>query len=1151
KIKTWKWQPKNQRPHAPGNDKIRLEENLPLGAYILVGNAGNVTSRELLLVTDLSIVTQSTATQLLVFVADATSGAPAKNASVRLWEHRNDNVGVPWISHDKTTDDKGVILFELDTKRQYRDFLVTAKSGERQAFSIGNSGYNQPPDGQWRIYASTDRPAYRPGEKVQWKIVARLQRGNSYAVPSGQTITMRITDPRGAELRKEKLKLNEFGSAWGEVDLTAETPLGQYNVTFQNERENDHIGSATLFRLEEYKLPEFKVSVQTPEENGRRKTFLLGEKVEIEIRAAYYFGGPVANATVEAVVYQNPYYQYWTEPREFPWLYDNSNSTRPYRGRGEGQVFHRETLKTDAEGKAKLVIQSPLNHGGDLEYRVEARVTDASRREIIGSDRVRVTRQRFFVHAKPVHRIHKPQDKIEVEFRALDANEQPVVAEGKVQVTRDYWYEIWLAPDGREVKGDDLKRLQSAAIFPPRVPPGEPGWRLKFRGYQHDEILTRTLKTGTNGLAKIEFTAPREGYYSISWRSDEQIEPGQDKIPSRPVVAQTFAWVATGASADLGYRGNALEILVDKTSFRAGEKTPVMLSVPGNDRYVLFTVTGADLIDYQLLHLDGSVKLLELDLNENHVPNAFLDAAMVGDQQLFSDREEIIVPPAKNFLTVSVTPDRTEYRPGEKGIWRVKTLDHEGKPISAEVALGIVDDSIYYIQEDLAGDPRQFFFGTKRPAILQTSSSFNQRSYAKLLPESEQLAEFEGDNETRAGQLNYFYESSLAKAKSRPVSNRARGDSLGLYEGREVAFSAAPAAMAGSALMDLAKDERSEMKQMRGPAEAAGEEPDADSPVQVRTDFRSTIAWQPALKTGADGTAELPITYPDSVTTANQFGIADDSTRTKMPLIVRLQAPRFFLVGDTVTVSAVINNNTDAELTVTPTLEAAGIDLPKIERAQIKIAANSEARADWTIHPRKAGEIKLKVTARSSQHADSMERAYTVHEHGIDKFITTSGKGRGNEVLALLRLPAERKPGTTAFNISVTPSLAVTMLDALPYLVNYPYGCVEQTMSRFLPATITAKTLSDFGLKPEDILNRAFGGIEPNAPVRRNATNNLAQLADITTKGLQRLYDFQHADGGWGWWKEGESDPFMTAYVVWGLVLARDAQVELKREVLD
>ena len=130
--------------------------------------------------------------------------------------------------------------------------------------------------------------------------------------------------------------------------------------------------------------------------------------------------------------------------------------------------------------------------------------------------------------------------------------------------------------------------------------------------------------------------------------------------------------------------------------------------------------------------------------------------------------------------------------------------------------------------------------------------------------------------------------------------------------------------------------------------------------------------------------------------------------------------------------------------------------------------------------------------------------------------------------------------------------MAVTMLDALPYLIHYPYGCTEQTMSRFLPAAITAKTLKDLGLKPEDVMGRVFGGIETNtaAATHPDGKRDLQELDDITKKSLERLYDFQHADGGWGWWKEGESDHFMTAYVIWGLSLARDAGIRIKGDVL-
>ena len=108
-----------------------------------------------------------------------------------------------------------------------------------------------------------------------------------------------ITDPRGARLDKGEIRLNAFGSAWGELELSESIPLGSYHINFWDKGRKNRIGSAVLFRLEEYKLPEFKVSIQTPEENGRKKVFLSGQTVEVEIGADYFFGGPVINAEAE------------------------------------------------------------------------------------------------------------------------------------------------------------------------------------------------------------------------------------------------------------------------------------------------------------------------------------------------------------------------------------------------------------------------------------------------------------------------------------------------------------------------------------------------------------------------------------------------------------------------------------------------------------------------------------------------------------------------------------------------------------------------------------------------------------------------------------------------------------------------------------
>ena len=139
----------------------------------------------------------------------------------------------------------------------------------------------------------------------------------------------------------------------------------------------------------------------------------------------------------------------------------------------------------------------------------------------------------------------RPQDKVGVVFKALDANDQPVQTEGTVKVTRDYWWEIWIAPDGREVKGGELKTLRDKSRVwpPPPVKPNEPGWRLKFRGYEHDDILTRTLKTDTNGRYGRAQTAPEQqaSARGLSLAKDDP-EPSQIMMASSksPMLVTTL-----------------------------------------------------------------------------------------------------------------------------------------------------------------------------------------------------------------------------------------------------------------------------------------------------------------------------------------------------------------------------------------------------------------------------------------------------------------------------------------------------------------------------------------------------------------------------------------------------------------------------------
>ena len=140
------------------------------------------------------------------------------------------------------------------------------------------------------------------------------------------------------------------------------------------------------------------------------------------------------------------------------------------------------------------------------------------------------------------------------------------------------------------------------------------------------------------------------------------------------------------------------------------------------------------------------------------------------------------------------------------------------------------------------------------------------------------------------------------------------------------------------------------------------------------------------------------------------------------------------------------------------------------------------------------------------------------------------------------------------------------MVDALPYLVDYPYGCTEQTLNRFLPTVITQKVLIGMNLNLKDIekkrsnLNAQEIGDDqkraadwkrnnpPNPDVKeRNPVFDIDTVVKMTKEGVNKLTAMQNADGGWGWFSGfGEqSYAHTTAIVVHGLQVAKENDVAL------
>lgn len=1085
-VRQWTYETNDTGEHKPGNERIRLEPRLPLGAYILTAGAEGKSARALVLVTDAHVLVHGGGSHTNIFVSDVVTGEPIANARVHLSQRVDRD---QTVERDAQTNAQGIARIEQG--RHSGNAIVTIAAGARQAYHQFYD-YNYRSDAEnayWRIYAFTDRPAYRPGETVQWKMLARIRQNEDWVTPDGESLDYEIMDPRGQKVASGVAKLSAFGSFWSELALTSEMPLGEYNINFKSK--NQHRGSAQLFRLEEYKLPEFLVKVSTPE----GKQYRTGDTIEASIDATYYFGGPVANATVEVVVHQSPFYRYWTPWRQYDWYYD------PRPQSYGGNIVKRETLTTDGDGRAIVRIDTPQD-SGDMSYRIEARVVDASRREVRGEGNVRVMRQRYSVLAHPEHYVHRPGDSVSIDLKAMDANDKPVQVTGTVKVLR---------------RRNDVGRpipLRGGVRPAPRV--------------EDEEVLTTKVTTNADGEATFTFTPKTIGYYVIRWTST-------DGPRARDIIAaETAVWVTERATTELGYRAGSLDLVADKETMRAGETANVMVVAPNSGRWVLVSSSGDDIFDTQVVRLDGTVKLLQIPVTEKHIPNFFVTASSVFDVTVSTDTEQIVVPPVERFISVDVKSDRETYEPRQEGTVTITTRDVDGKPVAAEVALAVSDEAVTAIQQDPAGDPRQFFYGDKRGNVVRVSAGLHVQRYIRVEEQQEE--------QRRA-------KEEQAMAKSAGYDGVAGGVVGGVAGGRMNARLEDSSAMAAPPAPPPPPSVAAPKPQAVAEAitvTAMAPEVPAEIDVQVRTDFRSTALWLPSVVTDQSGTATVKVKYPDALTTwrataraasaAAQFGMASSTARTSMPLLVRLQGPRFFVAGDRVTISGVMNNNTDEAMTVTPTLEVEGLALETRTHAPVTVPARGEARADWTVAAEKAGPAQLRVTARTPKYGDAMEKTFTVYEHGIDKLIARSGKMRPGasptsmaEALIRLELPRERR--ATDLTVQVAPTLATTMLDALPYLIEFPYGCTEQTMSRFLPAAIVARTLEKLNLGKGRIAGK--------------------DLDAVTKAGIARLFDMQHGDGAWGWWKDGNSDPFMTAYVVWGFAIARDAGLKFDTGRID
>jgi uncharacterized protein YfaS (alpha-2-macroglobulin family) len=309
----------------------------------------------------------------------------------------------------------------------------------------------------------------------------------------------------------------------------------------------------------------------------------------------------------------------------------------------------------------------------------------------------------------------------------------------------------------------------------------------------------------------------------------------------------------------------------------------------------------------------------------------------------------------------------------------------------------------------------------------------------------------------------------------------------------------------------------------------------------VRRRFPDLAYWNPTLRTDAGGNATVSVELPDNLTTWRMgakgitaetlVGEADVDIISTKDLLVRTVAPRFFVVGDEAELAAVVHNNTSQALNVEVAFEATGLQVGTALRQKVSIPANDKVKVTWPVEVTDASEATLLFGAKGDGYADAVEITLPVYRYSTPEVVATAGTfdADGQRVEAVA-LPPSYDPTQGELSVHLDPSLAAGMIDGLEYLEYYPYECTEQTVSRFLPNVVTYRAFKQLGIDRPDLEEK---------------------LPDLVSFGLQRLYNQQHYDGGWGWWTLGDSHPYVSAYVLLGLVEAERAGFTVDEEVME
>jgi len=1044
-----------------------------------------VGGQSIVQLTDMGLAWKRSGTDTVVYTFSLEKGTPLAGVKLNLL----DGEGVLIVEAESDAD--GVARFSVKDYGSLEGGWLDARfQDDRHVISFGKYidtmslwnfsipyRYDKPIEGERRTLLFTDRPVYKPGEEVFVKVISRLVTPDQLLPAGGGNARLRIMDPRNRKILERDIALSSRGSFDGSFTLP-DAGLGWYEMQIDfnpppteadRQAGNGRDKDWRLITRRSFQVEEYRVNTFEVALKAPPQ-FQAGDQIQIPVSAKYYMGKPLSKSVLNWSAHSTSGYP---ELRGFEDFRFGDGSRAD-----EGSTFStNDSIHLSGDGQADISLQLPEQTEIPFPRRVSLRaeVIDANQQTVATSVSFTVHSSDYYIGLRPPEGVYRAGDTVPISIATVAADgsvfTKPVAATIRAEK------EIWNTVKVRGAQGKITTRNERTL-------------ELVFE----KKVNLRTSVDPSSGLAhamtqEIPFSEAGTFVITVEARDDSGRKVlSNSKFNVIGATEPNWSW----------YDVVRVDVIPDKETYHIGDTAKLLVRSPVFGHALITTERGG-VRTTQSRPIDQYETIIEVPVEKGDAPNIFASVLIVRGSQDSTHKytstdyrmgycQLKVVDPAAELAVTIDAGDAEYYQPGESVKVEALIADNKGQPVpNAEVTLFAVDEGVLSLTGHKTPDPGKVFY---KPFPLSVSTG---QSLSDLLSENPAEQDF--------GNKGYV---------------------------------------------------------IGGGGMTGGLDPD-----KIRKDFKPLAFWKGALHSGDDGRIVTTFIAPDNLTTfrimavvaeGDRFGHAEKPVVINKPLIIEPALPGFSNLTDQVDLTAVLHNNTDAsqDLEVTVTLDDHGVFLDQISNGpiptaltegkgdkrrveRVSLGAGATGTLRFPVGMTQVGEAKWNWKVASltdSKLRDSTESTLPV---GYPLPLLRQSKSFPIESEEDLKNVLEKfNPrllnGHGNIGVTLSNSRVIEALDALDYLLKYPYGCVEQTTSTTLPWLSTLR------------MRQALPGL--------NKTE--AEVTAIVESGARHLFSMQTRDGGLAYWPGGtKSVLWGSAYGGMALALAQKRGIELPQDQVD